>query len=90
MDLERYVRRRPVEIVYVDSRGRTSKAVVSVYSVRNGRVRVLDWKRKALRTLAAGRIVAALPVAGWRVSQTPKPTKKKPRLEGFEFAIWSG
>jgi len=68
MDLNRYVRRRPVEIVYMDSKGRTSRRIVSVYSVRDGRVRVLDWSSKSLRTLSAGRIMEAVPLAGWRVS----------------------
>ncbi|WP_027092067.1 hypothetical protein [Cohnella thermotolerans] len=62
MVIERAIGRWPVQIVYRDSKGRTTKTVVTVYSVRNGKARVLDWRRRALRTLATRRILAAIPV----------------------------
>ncbi|GEM_PF-5993683 len=52
---------RNVEIVYRDSRGVTTTRRVAVYSVRNGKVRVLDWDRRTFGTLAAGRILSAVP-----------------------------
>lgn len=59
--IERAIGRWPVEIVYRDSNGHTSRTVVTVYSVRNGKARVLDWRSKSLRTLAIERIVTAVP-----------------------------
>lgn len=54
---------RNVEIVYQDSKGMTTTRRVAVYSVRNGKVRVLDWDKRAFGTLAAARILAAVPCA---------------------------
>ncbi|CAM3738706.1 hypothetical protein COLU111180_05940 [Cohnella lubricantis] len=61
MTIRRSIRKWPVEIVYQDSNGLTTRTVVTVYSVRNGKARVLDWRSKSLRTLAVERIVTAVP-----------------------------
>jgi len=61
MTIERSIGRWPVEIVYQASNGRISRTVVTVYSVRKGKARVLDWGSKSLRTLAVERIVTAVP-----------------------------
>ncbi|MCC3375732.1 hypothetical protein [Cohnella sp. REN36] len=66
MNIERYVG-RSAEIVYRESKGGLTVKRVSVYAVRDGKVRVLDWNRRAFGTLRANRIVAAIPVIG-RVS----------------------
>ncbi|MBW5446363.1 hypothetical protein GE107_09855 [Cohnella sp. CFH 77786] len=61
--IEKYIGRR-AEIIYQDSKGNFTKRRVSVYSVRNGKVRVLDWGKKSFRTLAKDRILSALPIVG--------------------------
>ncbi|WP_276352555.1 hypothetical protein [Cohnella caldifontis] len=61
--IEKYVG-RSAEIIYQDSKGRFTKRRISVYSVRDGRVRVLDWEKRSFRTLRADRILSALPVIG--------------------------
>lgn len=61
--IEKYVG-RSAEIIYQDSKGTISQRRVSVYSVRNGKVRVLDWGKRSFRTLSADRILSALPVIG--------------------------
>jgi len=64
--IEKYVG-RSAEIIYQDSKGAITQRKVSIYSVRDGRVRVLDWGKRSFRTLSANRILSALPVIG-RVS----------------------
>lgn len=61
--IEKYVG-RSAEIIYQDSKGAITQRRVSIYSVRNGRVRVMDWNKRAFRTLSADRILSALPVIG--------------------------
>ncbi|MBJ6362447.1 hypothetical protein ACFOQM_14270 [Paenibacillus sp. GCM10012307] len=60
MIIEPYIGRN-VEIVYKDSKGISTRRRVAVYSVRNGKVRVLDWGKKSFQTLAVSRIIAAAP-----------------------------
>ncbi len=62
MPIERAIGRWPVRIVYRDSKGRITRSVVTVYSVRKGKARVLDWNKRGLRTLSTGRILEAIPV----------------------------
>ncbi|MBB6672308.1 hypothetical protein [Cohnella nanjingensis] len=66
MKIEHYVG-RSAEIVYLESKGSLAVKRVSIYAVRGGKVRVLDWKRKSFATLRADRILSAIPVIG-RVS----------------------
>lgn len=61
MTLERSIGKWPVEIIYRDSNGRTTRTIVTVYSVRKGKARVLDWRRRTFRTLTVERIVTAVP-----------------------------
>ncbi len=61
--MEKYIG-RCAEVIYVDSKGRFSKRRVSVYAVRNGKVRVLDWGKRSFRTLSADRILSAFPFVG--------------------------
>ena len=61
--IEKYVG-RSAEIIYQDSQGTITRRRVSIYSVRNGKVRVLDWRKRSFRTLSADRILSALPVIG--------------------------
>ncbi|WP_036709070.1 hypothetical protein [Paenibacillus pinihumi] len=61
MVIEPYIGRN-VEIVYKDSKGVSTRRRVAVYSVRNGKVRVLDWGKKSFQTLAAARIISATPL----------------------------
>jgi len=61
--IEKYVG-RSAEIIYQDSKGIVTQRRVSIYSVRNGKVRVLDWGKRSFRTLSADRILSALPVIG--------------------------
>jgi len=59
--IDKYVG-RSAEIIYQDSKGQFTQRKVTVYSVRNGKVRVLDWSKRSFRTLIADRIYSALPV----------------------------
>lgn len=61
--IEKYVG-RSAEIIYLDSKGAITQRRVSIYSVRDGKVRVMDWSKRSFRTLSAGRILSALPVIG--------------------------
>ncbi|MDG0793415.1 hypothetical protein OMP38_23175 [Cohnella ginsengisoli] len=61
VNIEKYVG-QSVEIIYEDSKGRFTQRVVAVFSVRGGKVRVLDWGKRAFRTLSASRILGARPV----------------------------
>jgi hypothetical protein len=61
--IEKYIGRR-AEIIYQDSKGNFTKRRVSIYSVRDGKVRVLDWEKRSFRTLSAQRILSALPFVG--------------------------
>lgn len=61
--IEKYIG-RSAEVMYLDSKGRFSRRRVSIYSVRNGKVRVLDWGKRSFRTLSADRILTALPIIG--------------------------
>ncbi|MNE93641.1 hypothetical protein D3C80_1915150 [compost metagenome] len=61
--IEKYVG-RAVEIIYKDSKGMFTKRKITVYSVREGKVRVLDWGKRSFRTLRADRILSAFPVIG--------------------------
>jgi len=61
--IEKYVG-RSAEIIYKDSKGTITQRRVSIYSVRDGKVRVLDWRKRSFRTLSAERILSALPVIG--------------------------
>lgn len=63
VNIEKYVGRK-AEIIYQDSKGNFTKRRVSVYSVRDGKVRVLDWGKKSFRTLKEERILSALPFVG--------------------------
>ena len=53
---------RSAEIIYEDSKGQITQRRVSIYSIRDGKVRVLDWGKQSFRTLRADRILSALPV----------------------------
>jgi hypothetical protein len=61
--IEKYIG-RSAELIYQDRKGNITKRRVSVYSVRNGKVRVLDWGKRSFRTLASDRILSVLPVIG--------------------------
>ncbi|CAI6023883.1 hypothetical protein [Cohnella sp. JJ-181] len=61
VNIEKYVG-QSVEIIYEDSKGRFTQRTVAVFSVRGGKVRVLDWGKRAFRTLSASRILGATPV----------------------------
>jgi hypothetical protein len=61
--IEKYIGRN-AEIIYQDSKGNFTKRRVAVYSVREGKVRVLDWGKRSFRTLRADRILSALPFVG--------------------------
>jgi len=67
VSIEKYIGRR-VEVIYEDSKGRITKRVITVYSIRDGRARVLDWGKRSYRTLSVNRILAAVPVIGGRAS----------------------
>ncbi|MBW5448619.1 hypothetical protein GE107_21465 [Cohnella sp. CFH 77786] len=60
--IEKYIG-RSAEIIYQDSKGNFTKRRITVYSVRDGQVRALDWDKRAFRTLLSDRILSALPVA---------------------------
>ncbi|MFC5702230.1 hypothetical protein ACFPVX_13085 [Cohnella faecalis] len=53
---------RTAEIIYQDSKGAFTKRLVSVFSIRDGKARVLDWNKRAFRTLVVDRILDARPV----------------------------
>jgi hypothetical protein len=61
--IEKYIGRN-AEVIYQDSKGNFSKRRVTVYSIRDGKVRVLDWDKRSFRTLVAERILPALPFVG--------------------------
>ncbi|MDG0812349.1 hypothetical protein [Cohnella rhizosphaerae] len=61
VDIEKYVG-KSVEMIYEDSKGRLTQRTVAIFSVRGGKVRVLDWGKRAFRTLSASRILGARPV----------------------------
>ncbi|MBN2984884.1 MULTISPECIES: hypothetical protein [Cohnella] len=65
--MDKYIGRR-VEIIYEDSKGTTTKRLVTIYSIRNGKARVLDWGKKSFRTLSVNRILAAVPAIEGRAS----------------------
>lgn len=55
---------RKAELIYQDSKGVLSYRRVTVFSERNGKVRVWDWEKRSFRTLACERILSALPFVG--------------------------
>jgi len=67
VSIEKYIGRR-VEVIYEDSKGRITKRVITVYSIRDGRARVLDWGKRSYRTLSISRILAVVPVVGRHAS----------------------
>jgi predicted DNA-binding transcriptional regulator YafY len=67
MSIEKYIGRR-VEVIYQDSRGQITQRIVTVHSIVDGRAQVYDASKRAYRTLAVDRILAAVPISGRRVS----------------------
>jgi len=49
---------RTVRLIYVDTGGKFTMRRVDLFSVRNGRARVYDSKKRGFRTLAVDRILA--------------------------------
>lgn len=64
--INKYVGRR-VEVIYQDGEGRITQRIVTVHSVRDGHAKVYDVDKRAYRTLAVDRILAAVPISGRRV-----------------------
>mgnify|MGYP001356947143 CR=1 FL=1 len=49
---------RKVDLIYVDTSGKFSMRRVDLFSIRNGKVRVYDVRKRGFRTLVADRILA--------------------------------
>ncbi|CAM3889742.1 hypothetical protein COLU111180_12740 [Cohnella lubricantis] len=67
MRFEQLVGRR-ADVIYEDSKGIITQRTVTVYSVRDGQMKVFDLMKQAYRTLKLERVLAAQPVLGRRVS----------------------
>ncbi|MBB6636686.1 hypothetical protein [Cohnella thailandensis] len=62
MSIENYVGRR-VEVIYLNSKGRLNRRVVSVLTVTKKSVYVFDWGKQAYRTLSLQLVLAIMPDA---------------------------
>jgi hypothetical protein len=52
---------RIADIIYQDSKNNITKRQVTVYSVKDGKVKVFDTVKRSYRTLNVTRILAVLP-----------------------------
>ncbi|GAA4716616.1 WYL domain-containing protein [Brevibacillus fulvus] len=62
--LQRYLmENRPVEVIYLDRQGQTSKRRLRLHSVDKGYVKAYCYSRRAYRLFALDRILAIAPVS---------------------------
>ncbi|XID91842.1 hypothetical protein ACF3MZ_25660 [Paenibacillaceae bacterium WGS1546] len=52
-----------IDLIYVDTAGKFTQRRVDLFSVRNGKARVYDARRRGFRTLVVDRILAVQAVS---------------------------